>query len=454
MIDHFFSILEAFDDFSWSYLATPTLILLGLYFSFSSKFVQIRKFPSIIKVFFGFLAERSLDQKGKVGIKPIHAFFASVGGCIGIGNIIVICTAIQIGGPGALLWVWMTALLGTMLKYAEVYLGMRYRIVNPDGNGYSGGPMYFLQKAIKNRWIPIIVCLLLCIYGAEPFLFSIVVHSVSTNFELNKPLVIAVLLALVIFASSGGMKRIGKISSMIIPLFIILYLGMSWWIITYNIAALPSVLAEVFTSAFTGHAAIGGFVGSGMLTAMSQGVRRGCYSSDIGTGYPSVVHSESAEKQPERQAILAIVDVFLDTFVVCTTSILLILVTGIWKEPLHESLLVQTALGAYFPFMNFFIPFFVFLLGYSTLIVIFCVGLKCARFIGGKKAEYFYYVYAVLSFILFSYIETKQALIVMSLVQGMLLLINCYGIFRLRREVSFDFETQKSVTIKALEEST
>jgi AGCS family alanine or glycine:cation symporter len=441
VIDSFFTILEGLDNITWSYLATPILIILGLYFSIASGFVQVRKFPSIIKMFFGFLTEQPASS-GKIGIKPIHAFFASVGGCIGIGNIVVICTAIQIGGPGALFWVWITALFGAMLKYSEVYLGMRYRVTNPEGTGYSGGPMYYLQKVVKNRWLPVLVCGLLCLYGAEPFLFGVITHSISTNLELSKPIVIATLLILIVLASSGGVKRIGQISSKLIPLFIIMYLGMSFWVIGYNFLELPAVLYDVLASAFTGHAAVGGFVGSGLMAAMSQGVRRGCYSSDIGTGYPSVIHSESSEKRPEKQAILAIVDVFLDTLV-CTTTVLLILVTGIWKEPLHESLLVQTALGSHFPWMHLFIPFFVFLLGYSTMIVIFCVGIKCARYIGGKTGERVYYAYAIVSWIAFAYVETAQVLIIMSFVQGLLLVINCYGIYRLRKEVSFDFEAEE-----------
>lgn len=433
MFDYIFNLLENFDNFAWSYLGFPSIILLGIYLSFKSKFVQIRQFPEVVKTFWGFLRSR---QEHKEGIHPIKAFFACIGGCVGIGNIVAICTAVQIGGPGALMWIWITAIFGMILKYAEVFLGLRYRVQNPDG-GYSGGPMYFLQKAFKNRWIPISVSLLLCIYGAEIYQFSVMTNSIAYNFALDRFWVAVVMLTLVIYAVSGGVERIGKISSVIIPIFILIYLGMGSWVLLQNYAMLPSLFGEVFTSAFTGHAAVGGFAGSTLMLTISQGIRRGCYTADVGVGYASIIHSESCVTVPEKQASLAIFDIFLDTFTVCTTSILLILVTGVWKEPIHESLLIQTALGYYFPYMHYFMPFFLFLLGYTTIIAYFCVGLKCAQFLSPTKGKWFYYVYGTAALFLFSFIETRQALIVMSITQVLLIVVNLLGIFRLQHELSY-----------------
>lgn len=448
MLDTLFTFLGHVEDNLWSYLGFPMIMILGIYFSFKFKFAQIRHFPSVVKTFVSFLTAPRGDDRG---VHPLQAFFACFAGCVGIGNIVAICTAVQVGGPGALFWIWLTAIVSMPLKYSEVYLGMRYRVSDGKG-GYNGGPMYFLQKVFKNSWIPKLVSFLLCIYGIEVYQFSVMNESISTNFNLNPYLVTAVLLFLVIFASSGGVNRVGKISSWLVPLFIICYLAMGGWVLLANITLLPQVFKQVFISAFTGEAAMGAFVGSSIMLAASQGIRRGCYTSDVGVGYASIIHSESSVTVPERQASLAIFDIFADTFTVCTTSIMIILTTGVWKEPLHESMLVQTALGMYFPYMNFFMPFFLFLLGYTTVIAYFCVGLKCADFLSPKKGKYYFYAIATVSLTLFSFLGTTQAMSIMSITQALLLLINLTGIYFLRNEVSFKLTATTEHPVKAASE--
>lgn len=435
------TLLSDIEDILWSYFGFPSIILFGLYLTFKSRFAQFRKFPSVVKTFL------TLVTKGKEtasGVHPMRAFFACIGGSAGVGNVVAICTAAQIGGPGALFWIWITAILGMLLKYSEVYLGIRYREKLPNGT-YSGGPMYFLKKVCKASWVPKVVCLLLCVYGVEIYQFNIMANSIATNFGFNQYLVIAVLIAMVIYAGSGGVHRVGNISSAIIPLFIVFYIGMGAWIFIQNIAVIPQLFGQVFSSAFTGHAAVGGFAGSTIMLTISQGIRRGCYTADVGVGYASVIHSESSVQRPEKQASLVIFDIFLDTFLICTTSVLLILITGVWKEPIHESLLIQTALGQYFPYMHFFMPFFLFLLGYSTIIAYFCVGMKCAELLSPKNGRFYYYAYAVAVLLLFSFVDSRHAIALMAITQVLLMAFNFYGMFKLRNEISYDIDGEETV---------
>lgn len=443
-MDHFFVHLENFENLLWGYIGFPALMFLGIYLSFKSNFVQVRKFPSVVKTFMGFF---KTHDKSVEGVHPLKAFFACIGGCVGVGNIVGICTAVQIGGPGALLWIWITAFAGMMVKYAEVYLGVRTRVQNANG-GFNGGPMYFLKKVFRSSWMPTLVCVLLCVYGVEVYQFSVITTSITANLDINPYLVIVVLLGLVIFAGSGGVRRVGNISSAIIPVFVVIYVGMSLWVLVNNLSAIPEVISTVFTSAFSGHAAMGGFIGSTLIMTISQGVRRGCYTGDLGIGYASVIHSETSAKVPEKQASLVIFDIFLDTFIICTSSVLIILVTDIWHQPMEAGMLVQTALGQYFPYMNFFMPFFLFLLGYSTINAYFCVGLKCAEYISPHFGRPAYYLYAAAALLVFSFVDTTQAQTVMSVAGGLLLSINCYGIFRLRHELSYDLDaTEKEEEI-------
>ena len=440
MIDQFFAYLEGFENLLWGYMGFPVLMLLGFYLTFRSNFVQIRQFPVVLKTFIGFLKFQDCKKDGAV--HPLKAFFACIGGCVGVGNIVGICTAVQIGGPGALFWIWMTALIGGMVKYAEVYLGVRFRVPNGRG-GFNGGPMYFIQKVIKAPWVPVAISLLLCVYGVEVYQFSVVTHSISSNLGFNPLLVTTILLFLVIFAGSGGVRRVGNISSATIPVFVFIYVSMGLWVLFNNLSLLPDVLSTVFSSAFSGHAAMGGFVGSTLLMTISQGVRRGCYTGDLGIGYASVIHSESAATVPEKQASLVIFDIFLDTFIVCTSSVLVILVTDVWHQPMDSGMLVQTALSNYFPYMNLFMPFFLFLLGYSTINAYFCVGLKCAEHIAPRYGRPIYYAYAALTLFIFSFVDTVQAQTVMSIAGGLLLVFNCYGIFKLRKELSFNLSGEE-----------
>lgn len=427
--------LDYVEHVLWTFFGVPIVMGLGLYLSIKGNFCQIRHLPSVFKTFFGFLSVRTKDNLH--GVHPLKAFFAAVGGCVGIGNIVAICMAVQLGGPGAVFWVWVTALAGMIFKYSEVYLGVLYRVSNPKG-GYNGGPMYFLKHAFRQTWIPKLVCLLLCVYGVEVYQFSIITSSISTNFDINIYLVIAVLLALVIFAGSGGVRRVGNISSKSLPVFVVVYVSMGMWVLLNNLSALPGVFEQIFVSAFSGHAAFGGFAGAGIMATMSHGIRRGCYAGDIGVGYASVIHSESCAQVPEKQASLAIFDIFLDAFVVCTTSLFLILTTGIWHEPMEASKLVQTVLAGYFPYMHVFMPLFLFILGYNTINAYFCVGLKCAEHLSVRWGKSLYFCYAIAALLLFSFMGSAQAQSVMAIAGVSLLIINGAGIFMLRNQISFN----------------
>ena len=443
MVFHHFSLFENLENILWGYIVFPLLLIMGVYLTFKSRILQIRCFPRIFNTFINTLI---VKHRGS-GVHPLKAFFTCIGGCMGVGNVVAVCTAVQIGGPGALLWIWVTAFIGTLLKYSEVYLGMRYRV--PDGKGgYRGGPMYFLQKAFKTKWIPKVACFLLCLYGAEIYQFSVVTENVATNLGINKYIIAFALVGIMISISRKGVNNVGRIASIFIPICIISYLAMGAWIVVQNISLILPLLHTVIVSAFTGHAAVGGFAGSTVLIAASQGMRRSCYSGDLGVGYASVIHSGTRELSPEKQASLTIIEIFLDSCVICTTSVFLILITGVWNAPIEASMLVQTALAQYFPGMHIYMPLFLLILGFTTIISYFCAGIKCAEFLSPKIGRKAYYVYTSFVCILFVWLESEQALTVMSITAAVLLLINISGLYRLRDEIGFQLPEQKQTREK------
>ena len=429
-----FEVLRQVDDFFWSYIGFTLVVALGIYFSAKTKFFQFSVLGQLRKTIQE-LRKCSVDEKK--GTHPIKLYFASVGGMIGLGNIVGIVTALIYGGPGALFWLWIASFSGMLIKYGEIYLGIKFRQPNKEG-GYDGGPMYFIQKAFNGKFLAYLVSFLFCIYGVEVYQFVVVTEALTTGFSLNRHVVIGCLLIAVIYSGLGGIKRLANICSVMMPMFMIAYILMCLWVVIVNIDALPSTLWIALKSAFTGHAAVGGFAGSTFLLAAQHGIARAVYSGDIGIGYDATIQSETRSLFPEKQARLAIFALFSDT-IICTMSLLVVLLTGIWQNPkgIEPSQFVSLALSEYFPFMEYFVPILLLLAGFTTIIAFFAVGLKSARFISPSRGKVLYYVYAVFAFIFFSFFDQTKVILIMSLSGGGLLLINLAGIFKLRHDIKF-----------------
>lgn len=439
MIDQFFNILQDFDEAFWQYFGVPALIGIGLYLSVKSRFFQIRQFPQILKIFKGFAQQKEDDASR--GVAPIHAFFASVGGAIGVGNLVSVCISIQIGGPGAVFWMWVAALLGMLVKYGEIYLGVKFRIQNNE-NSYTGGPMIFLKHVPGGKFWSMFATLLMCLYGIEIYIFRVVTYSISDGWNISPFIVIPTLLFLVLGVGKGGVRIVGKICSIVIPFFLAAYLGMGFWVIFKNITFLPTILWSIFRHAFTPHAAIGAFIGNTFMMSVSHGVRRACYTGDIGVGYASTMHAETKESIPARQAAMGVIDIFLDSFVVCTMSMLLILIGGMWHKGVDPMFMISETLAQYFPHVNLIWPLFIFLLGYTTLIAFFAAGRRAATILSPKHGASVYLAFATVAFLVLPLIGTQmQCLDIMSLVGCLLLICNLYGLYFLRDRVVFDVTT-------------
>jgi AGCS family alanine or glycine:cation symporter len=269
-------------------------------------------------------------------------------------------------------------------------------------------------------------------------MFTVIKTSIVSNFNIPTFVVIIGLLSLIIVSVMGGINRVGSIATIFLPVFMIIYTGMSIWVFADNISVFPSVLKSVIISAFTGHAAVGGFAGSTFLLTMSKGMSSSAYASDLGTGLASVLQTEVSSHDNQKQASLSILVVFLNTFIVCLCSMLLVLVTGVWKLPLMDGgLIIQAALNQSFSNMKYFMPFFLFAIGFPSLISSLLVGVKSARFIHPYWGGKIYYAYAVFVLVLFSYFNSYYALIFLVLAGGFLNVINISGILKLRKQIDF-----------------
>ena len=319
------------DGYLGSAIWFPTfLLLVGIFFTLYLGFPQIRYFKHAIGVTSG-----KFDKDGAKGdTTHFQALSTALSGTVGTGNIGGVALALHLGGPAALFWMWMTAFFGMTSKFVEVTLSHKYRNQTPDGT-MAGGPMYYMEKGLNAKWLAIIfaIATVLSSFGTGnlPQINSIAAGLEST-FSLDPLItasVLSVLLALVII---GGITRIAKVAAAIVPTMAFIYLIGAFAVIIPNIAnVLPSLVA-IFSDAFTGSAATGGFLGATFAYAFDRGVNRGLYSNEAGQGSAPIAHASARTDEPADEGMVSILEPFIDTIVICTITGLVILSSGVWME--------------------------------------------------------------------------------------------------------------------------
>lgn len=438
MWDMFFENIDATNEFLWNYVGVPLILIFGAYLAWVSQLLLLRHAKKIMRIFKNSFSKSDTDEKG---ISPVRTFFSALSGSIGLENVVSVCTAIQIGGPGAVLWMWIAIGFGMMIKYAEIYLGIIHRVANSGGDGYCGGPMYYLKTLSGTRCLPILFCIMMCIYGTDIYVFRVVTSTLVSQWGLNKIAVIFSFLLIIVLAGARGFDRFGKIASVLIPVFTSTFIVLCVWVFIKQAHEIPHVLYMIVSSAFKGKAVLGAFAGSTMWMAMVEGMKKACYIGDIGIGYASIIHSESTQADPHKEAILGMMAIFISAFFFCTMSVFLILVTGIWQESLPENALVVTALGRHIPYISYAWPVFIGILGYSTLTSYYVVTRKVVVYLFPKWGKRIHMSYVIGAFTLFSFIGSDAHLMTIVSMSGLfLLLINMYGIVRLRKDISFKIE--------------
>jgi alanine or glycine:cation symporter, AGCS family len=302
----------------------------GIVLTIATKGVQFRKLAFSFKEVLGKLFSK--DQ-GVGTVKPFQALATALASTVGVGNIAGVATAIHLGGPGALLWLMVSGLLGMSTKFAEIAIALNYR--EPDAGGtMRGGAMYVLKNGLKMPWLGSIFALLTAVAG---FGLGNMVQANSLAATLNKSfgieawvtgMVLAGLVAVVIL---GGIKRIAEVTQFLVPIMCVLYVGGTIVILFRNLSEVPGVVQLVIDSAFNGTAAMGGFAGATVKSAMSQGIKKGLFSNEAGLGSAPMVHASAVTDHPIRQATYGIFEVFIDSMVICTLTGLAVLTTGAWK---------------------------------------------------------------------------------------------------------------------------
>ena len=325
------TILSAIDSFIWG---PPLLILLagtGLYLTLRLGFLQIRYLPRALR----YLFQRDAN-KGKGDVSSFAALCTALAATIGTGNIVGVATAVQAGGPGAIFWMWLVALLGMATKYAECLLAVKYRV--RDRNGFmAGGPMYYIERGLGLKWL----ARLFAVFGVLVAFFGIgtfpqvnaITHAMQDTFNIPIIITAVVVTLLVALIILGGVKRIATASSLIVPFMAIFYVSVSIVILAINYDKLPAAIELVIHSAFEPQAALGGAVGFTVMKAIQSGVARGIFSNESGLGSAPIAAAAAQTKEPVRQGLISMTGTFLDTIIVCTMTGLVLVITGAWSNP-------------------------------------------------------------------------------------------------------------------------
>ena len=386
------NLLNDISGFVWGPVTIILLVGTGLFISFFLKLVQFRHFTYAWKLISG--KYDNPDDEGEV--THFQALSTALSATIGTGNIAGVGTAVALGGPGAIFWMWVTAVFGMGLKYAECLLSLNFRIIHEDGTT-GGGPMYYLEHGLKQKWLGIAFAVFAAIasFGignmvqansvAEPLLDTFGVPKLVTG------IAIAVLCFLVII---GGVKRIGAVSSKIVPFMAVFYIVGALIVIFSSIGEVPAAFAMIFQDAFSGTAANGGFVGAGIAQAIRFGVARGVFSNEAGLGSAPIAHGAAQTKEPVREGLVAMLGPFIDTLVICTMTGLVIILTGAYTltgadgAGLTGAVLTKTAFNTGMPFFGgeYIVTIGIIFFAFSTVIGWSYYGDRCIDYLFGQKA--------------------------------------------------------------------
>ena len=378
-------------DLVWGpYVLIPLLLGAGIIMMVGLRFMPFLKMGTA----FATMWRGRKSEPGHEGeLSPFTALMTSMAATIGTGNIVGVATAITIGGPGAIFWMWCTALVGMATKYCEATLAVKYREVTPDGS-YVGGPMYYIKNGMGSNWKWLAT--LFAIFGAVAS-FGIGNMTQSNAIAVNlrglnllSPEVTAVLLVIVAGAALlGGVKRIGQVAGKLVPIMGLFYIIIGATIISINIDKVPGAFSLIFQHAFSPIAAVGGFAGAGIMAAISTGVSRGLFSNEAGLGSAPIAHATAITNSPVRQGLLGMLDPLIDTIIICTITAIVILTSGEWTSSATQNggVLTSMAFGKSLPGIgNYVVSLGLILFAFSTILGWCVYGERCAIYLFGHKA--------------------------------------------------------------------
>lgn len=383
--------LEVLVGYVWGLPTVFILLGAGLFLTLALGGIQFKGFVHAIKVVLG----RYDDPSDPGQISHFQALTTALSATVGLGNIAGVAVAIHMGGPGATFWMIVAGFLGMASKFAECTLAVKYREIDEKGT-VKGGAMYYIEKGLGRKWKPLAMffafAAIMSSFGAaNMFQANQVASIMSSGFgipPLATGIVLAVMTGVVII---GGIKRIGHVTSVLVPVMGGIYIAGALLVILMNIAQVPALLAQIVTDAFTGTAAVGGFTGIAVSQVIINGIRRAVFSNEAGLGSAPFAHAAASTNEPVREGAVALLEPFVDTIVICTMTSLVILISGAWTQDANGVELTAMAFDSAIPgFGTWFVPIAVFLFAYSTLLSWSYYGERSVGYLFGERSVIVY----------------------------------------------------------------
>ncbi|UTH31847.1 alanine/glycine:cation symporter family protein [Ectopseudomonas hydrolytica] len=433
--------LDLLNDLIWSKLLIVMLIGLGLYFSIASRFVQFRYFGNMFRIF------REAFQRQPGQLSSFQALMLSVAGRVGAGNIAGVSVAIMLGGPGAIFWMWVVALVGMATSYFECSLAQLYKRREADG-GYRGGPAFYIQHGLGQRWLGILVSILLLVtfgFGFNAVQSFTVASSLHDTFgvpTLASGIALTVVIGLIIF---GGIKRIAQFADVLVPVMAFSYIGMAVLVIGMNISEVPATFALIVKSAFGLEPAFAGGIGAAII----MGVKRGLFSNEAGLGSAPNVAAVAEVKHPVAQGIVQSLSVFIDTLILCSCTALIILLSGVYQPGMEQAgvVLTQSAVAAVVgEWGRVFISLALLLFVFTTLIYNYYLGENALGFFSQKRGPVMIYRVLVVGLVLWGSVQDLGTVFAFAdVTMGLLAIANLIALallFKVGLRLMRDYDSQ------------
>ena len=370
----------------WGPVMLVLILGVGAYLQLGLKGLPITKLGHGFK-----LMARSGKGDDSLGeLSAFQALMTAMSATVGTGNIAGVATAIALGGPGALFWMWCTALVGMATKFAEAVLAVKYREVDENGN-HVGGPMYYIKNGLgaKWKWLAVLFAVFGTVAGfgiGNTVQANSVADVIDKTFGVPEWVTGVTLMALVAVVLIGGIRRLGRVASALVPIMAIGYLSAGLVVLMFNIEAIPEALSLIIESAFTGTAAQGGFAGAAVWAAIRFGVARGVFSNEAGLGSAPIAHAAAKTNDPVRQGFIAMMGTFLDTLVICTITGLVIVTSGLWTTGESGAALTSSAFTHSLPTLgNYVVAVSLAVFAFTTLLGWSLYGERCAEFLFGVR---------------------------------------------------------------------
>ena len=430
-MDSFLPILNAIDSFLWGVPLITLLVGTGILLTIRLSLIQVVHLPRALGLIL------RAKNRGAGDISSFKALCVALAATIGTGNIVGVATAVKVGGPGAIFWMWMAAFFGMATKYAEGLLAVKYRTTDEHGE-IAGGPMYYIRRGMGEKYRPLagffaVATVLVAFFGIGTFpQVNAIVDSVELSFGVPRVVTDIALTVLIAAITVGGLRSIAEVAARIIPFMAVLYIVICAGIILMHIGEIPAALALIMDSAFTGTAAAGGFAGATVMTAMSSGIARGVFSNESGLGSAPIAAAAAKTKEPAEQGLISMTGTFIDTIIICSMTGLVLVLTGAWHGDTAGAAMTGAAFtGLYGSIGGMLLTVSLALFAFTTILGWNYYGERAVLYLAGVRAILPYRLVFIVLIACGAFLKLEAIWVLADIVNGLMAIPNLIALIAL-----------------------